>query len=69
MSISAALMLLNMVPAYYLDGQWALFILIELAVPDWPGARKEKLARGVLIGGSALLLASIVLSMWSAVTA
>jgi len=69
MSISAALALLNMVPAYYLDGQWALFTLIELAAPAWPGARKEKVARGVLVGGSALLLASIVLSMWSAVAA
>lgn len=69
-SLSSALALLNMVPAYFLDGQWALMSLVELCfehtLPD-PMHRK-RLCNGILTCGSILLLLNIGLALWTLFT-
>ena len=55
-----------MVPAYYLDGQWATIALIDLLVPAWPGQRKATVARAILGAGSVLFIVSILVSLWTA---
>ena len=66
-ALSSALMLLNIVPAYYLDGQWATIALIELLVPGWPGRRKALVASVILKVGSALFASAVLISLWTAV--
>ncbi len=69
-SLSSALALLNMVPAYFLDGQWALMSLVELwcerSLPD-PSHRK-RLCNVILTFGSILLLLNIGLALWTLFT-
>lgn len=65
-SLSSALYLLNMVPAYYLDGQWATLALIELALPRASDTRKAAVARTIMAAGSALFVVSILVSLWAA---
>jgi hypothetical protein len=55
-----------MVPAYYLDGQWATLALIELALPSASGARKAAVARVIMAAGSALFVVSVLVSLWAA---
>ena len=66
-SISSALALLNMVPAYFLDGQWALTALIELLFEDYLPSEKHrrKLCNGILISGSLLLGSNLALALWT----
>lgn len=64
-SLSAALALLNMVPAYFLDGQWALMALVDILLPRSTYQRKKVLAETVLISGSALFVLTILLSCYS----
>ena len=65
-SFSSALALLNMVPAYYLDGQWAFTVLVELCFEN---SLQEKTRRQicsvVLVAGSVLLAANIGLALWT----
>ena len=65
-SFSSALALLNMVPAYYLDGQWAFTVLVELCFEN---SLQEKTRRQicsvVLIVGSILLAVNIALALWT----
>lgn len=61
-SISAALALMNMVPAYALDGQWALGALLEYIIPDYP--HRTRVYNFILSCGSALLLINVVLAFW-----
>lgn len=65
-SFSSALALLNMVPAYYLDGQWTFTALIELCFEN---SLQEKTRRMicsvVLVAGSVLLAINIALALWT----
>lgn len=66
-SLSSALALLNMVPAYFLDGQWALTVLVEHyfenTIPN-PKHRRQ-ICTCILIGGSTLLGMNICLAIWT----
>ena len=66
-SLSSALALLNMVPAYYLDGQWALIVLVDLClesrVPD--PQKRNRICNCVLIAGSLLLALNLCLAVWT----
>ncbi len=64
-SLSSALALLNMVPAYFLDGRWALMSLIELCFENTlPNPRhRKRLCNGILICGSVLLMLNIGLAI------
>jgi len=64
-SLSAALALLNMVPAYFLDGQWALMALVDILLPRTPFNRKKVLAESILMSGSALFLFTIASSVYT----
>lgn len=66
-SISSALALLNMVPAYFLDGQWALTALIEMLLEDALPSEKHRrrLCNGVLVCGSLLMVVNILLALWT----
>ena len=61
-SISSALALLNMVPAYALDGQWALAAILEMLMPEYP--HRTKIMHVVLAFGSVLLVLNILLALW-----
>lgn len=62
LSISSALALLNMVPAYALDGQWALSAILEMLMPESP--YRNKILHAILIFGSILLALNILLALW-----
>jgi len=66
-SLSSALALLNMVPAYFLDGQWTLTVLVELflekRVPDL--AKRTLICNCVLATGSLLLVLNLGLALWT----
>lgn len=62
LSISSALALLNMVPAYALDGQWALAAILEMWMPESP--YRSKIMHVVLIFGTALLVLNILTAIW-----
>lgn len=61
-SISSALALLNMAPAYALDGQWALGALLELSLPEYP--HRERVANVVLSISTVLLVCNILMALW-----
>ena len=61
-SISSALALLNMLPAYALDGQWALSAFMEHLLPEHP--KRNKIVNGILTGGTLLLIMNIALGIW-----
>ena len=62
-SISAALALLNIAPAYALDGQWALSAVLESLMPDH--RHRNWIFNGVLMLGSLLLVFNIILAFWT----
>ena len=65
-SFSSALALLNMVPAYYLDGQWALLALVELCCEGYLQEKtRRQLCTVVLLAGSVLLGINIALALWT----
>ncbi len=61
-SISSALALLNMLPAFALDGQWALTALMEIIMPEHP--KRNKIVNGILTLGTVLLVMNIILGIW-----
>ena len=66
-SFSGALAVLNMLPAYALDGQWVLVALVELCLERWlpnPGHRKV-LCTTILVGGTLLLFTNILIAVWT----
>lgn len=69
-SFSGALAVLNMLPAYALDGQWVLMALVELylgrCMPN-PGHRKT-LCTAILVGGTTLLLVNIIVAVWTLIS-
>lgn len=66
-SLSSALALLNMVPAYFLDGQWTLTVLVDLClekrVPDL--GRRNLICNCILTSGSLLLGLNVFLALWT----
>ena len=66
-SLSGALALLNMVPCYSLDGQWALFALVDhtltSVIPDED--QRNMLCNVILTLGTLLLAANIMLALWT----
>ncbi|VDP89312.1 unnamed protein product [Echinostoma caproni] len=64
-SLSGALVILNVVPCYALDGQWILKALIDLCLTSYvPCRRKRQLVfRCVLFLGSVLLCANLALAL------
>lgn len=61
-SISSALALLNIIPAYALDGHWALNVLLECLMPQ--NVRRTKIANVILTFGSSLLVLNILAAFW-----
>lgn len=70
MSLSSALALLNMVPAYFLDGQWTLTVLVDLLlekrIPD--SDRRNLVCNCILTGGTLLLVLNLCLALWTLIT-
>lgn len=66
-SLSSALALLNMVPAYFLDGQWTLTVLVDLIlekrVPD--SGKRNVICNCILAIGSLLLALNLCLAIWT----
>ena len=65
-SFSSALALLNMVPAYYLDGQWTLTALVELCCESHLQEKTRRQICGVvLVTGSVLMVVNIAIALWT----
>lgn len=66
-SLSGALALLNMVPCYSLDGQWALFALVDHTLISFiPNEdQRNMLCNIILTLGTLLLAANITLALWT----
>ncbi|EDO41093.1 predicted protein [Nematostella vectensis] len=66
-SLSGALALLNIVPCYSLDGQWALFALVDHTlgniIPNED--QRSTLCTVILTMGTLLLAANITLALWT----
>lgn len=65
-SLSGALAILNVVPCYALDGQWILLAVIELTTSSLIKSRHNRnlLYNIILIFGTSLLGANIVIALW-----
>ncbi|CAH8514811.1 unnamed protein product [Dicrocoelium dendriticum] len=65
-SISGALVILNVVPCYALDGQWILHALIDLCLSGLLPCRRKRLAvfHVVLYAGTLLLSVNVALALW-----
>lgn len=61
-SLSAALALLNIMPAYALDGHWALSALLEYVMPE--NVHRTKILNIILMFGSTLLVANVLIAFW-----
>lgn len=62
LSISSALAMLNMLPAYALDGQWALAAFMENILQDHP--KRNTIVNVTLTSGTVLLIMNILLGIW-----
>lgn len=66
-SLSSALALLNMVPAFFLDGQWTLTALVDIflekKIPD--AGKRNVICNCILATGSLLLILNVLLAMWT----
>lgn len=65
-SLSGALVILNVVPCYALDGQWICHSFIELSLTS---VIQDREIRGliysvIILYGTALLLVNVILAMW-----
>lgn len=65
-SLSGALVLLNVVPCYALDGQWILKSLLDILLPSFICSRQiRRLIFSILLSlGTALLSVNIGLALW-----
>lgn len=61
-SISGALAVLNIIPAYTLDGHWALTALLEYLMPE--NAYRTKIINIILLIGSSLLVCNVLSAIW-----
>lgn len=66
-SLSSALALLNMVPAYFLDGQWTLSVLIDLCFESKIAdpQKRNRLCNCILTAGSILLGLNLCVAVWT----
>lgn len=66
-SLSGALALLNMVPCYSLDGQWALFAFVDHTLTSYIPHEDQRnmLCNIILTLGTLLLAANIMLALWT----
>jgi membrane-associated protease RseP (regulator of RpoE activity) len=62
MSISSALAIINLAPAYYLDGEYTFKAWIQIIFPDWPEEKRENVFRNVFRVVTALLIVNVVVS-------
>ena len=67
MSLSGALALLNMVPCYALDGQWALFAFVDHTLTSYISQEDQRnmLCNVILTLGTLLLASNIMLALWT----
>ena len=65
-SLSGALVILNVVPCYALDGQWICHAFIELSLASVIPDREMRglLYSVIILYGTALLLVNVILAMW-----
>lgn len=61
-SISGALAVLNIIPAYALDGHWTLIALLEYLMPE--NAYRTKISNVILLIGSSLLMCNVLSAVW-----
>ncbi|KAK2550231.1 Membrane-bound transcription factor site-2 protease [Acropora cervicornis] len=66
-SLSGALALLNMVPCYALDGQWALFAFVDHTLTSYISQEDQRnmLCNVILTLGTLLLASNIMLALWT----
>lgn len=66
-SLSGALALLNMVPCYSLDGQWALFAFVDHLLISYIPLEDQRnmLCNIILTLGTLLLASNIMLALWT----
>ncbi|XP_015760000.1 PREDICTED: membrane-bound transcription factor site-2 protease-like [Acropora digitifera] len=66
-SLSGALALLNMVPCYALDGQWALFAFVDHTLTSYicQEDQRNMLCNVILTLGTLLLASNIMLALWT----
>ncbi|XP_068698090.1 membrane-bound transcription factor site-2 protease-like isoform X2 [Montipora foliosa] len=66
-SLSGALALLNMVPCYSLDGQWALFAFVDHLLTSYIPLEDQRnmLCNIILTLGTLLLASNIMLALWT----
>lgn len=67
MSFSGALALLNMVPCYALDGQWALLAFVDHVLTSYISQEDQRnmLCTVILTLGTLLLVSNIMLALWT----
>lgn len=65
-SLSGALVILNVVPCYALDGQWICHSFIELSLTSVIPDREIRglIYSVIILYGTALLLVNVILAMW-----
>lgn len=66
-SLSGALAILNLIPCYFLDGQWALLAFIEYFLPTLVKRQSVRatIYHVTLLLGSTLLLVNIFYGLWN----
>ena len=65
-SLSGALVVLNVVPCYALDGQWILHAFIEMSLgPFVTRHARTAIFTSLLMLGTALLATNIIIALWS----
>ena len=67
MSFSGALALLNMVPCYALDGQWALLAFVDYVLTSYISQEDQRnmLCTVILTLGTLLLVSNVMLALWT----
>ena len=66
-SLSGALAILNMIPCYCLDGQWALSAFIEYFLPRFIKSSKIRavICHFILLFGTSLLAVNFIFGLWN----
>jgi membrane-associated protease RseP (regulator of RpoE activity) len=62
MSISSALAIINLAPAYQLDGEYTFKAWVQIIFPNWSEEKREAVFRNVFRVVTALLIVNIVVS-------
>ena len=66
-SLSGALIILNVVPCYALDGQWICYAFIELALRSTISDRDTRglIYTVIILYGTCLLSINVIIAMWA----